>query len=337
MTNLVSQFALAAFAPDDQPANTPTLGDSPFFWLPRSGSTTAGAVDSLFDYIMWINVVCTIALLGMMILFVVRYRASSRKVKPEGSLDHHTGLELLWSIVPFPFLLAMFAWGFQGFVALRTTPKDAYEIHVTGQKWKWLFEYPNGYTDDVLHVPVGQKVRLVMTSVDVVHSFGLPAFRTKEDVVPGRYTELWFEPTAAGDYPVFCDQYCGTSHSGMVTKAVAHEQADFDKWLVEAGNKMDSMPPMELGEKMYNQQGCAACHSLDGSPKTGPSWKGVFGKMESMSDGSTHMVDENYIKESIMDPQAKLVKGFPPAMPTFKGKLSDKKIEGLIAFIKAQK
>jgi cytochrome c oxidase subunit II len=236
-----------------------------------------------------------------------------------------------------PVLLLMFAWGFQGFVDLRTTPKDAYEIHVTGQKWKWLFEYPNGYSDDVLHVPVGRKVRTLMTSVDVVHSFGLPAFRTKEDVVPGRYTELWFNATSPGEYPVFCDQYCGTGHSAMITKVVAHEQADFDKWLAAAVEKMDSMPPIELGEKMYNQQGCAGCHSLDGSTKTGPSWKGLFGKMEPMSDGSTVMADENYLKESMMEPQAKMVKGFPPAMPTFKGKLSDKKIAGLIAFIQAQK
>src|SRR5438045_1394019 len=132
MTNLSS---LLAFAPEDQPATAPKLGDSPFFWLPRSGSTTAAPVDSLFDYIMWINVLCTVALLGMMIYFTLKYRASSRKVKPEGSTDHHTGLELLWSIVPFPFLLAMFAWGFQGFVALRTTPKDAYELHATGPTW----------------------------------------------------------------------------------------------------------------------------------------------------------------------------------------------------------
>ena len=135
--------------------------------------------------------------------------------------------------------------------------------------------------------PSGQKVRAVISSVDVVHSFGLPAFRTKVDAVPGRYTELWFQATQTGEFPVFCDQYCGTGHSAMITKVVVHDQADFDKWLVEAGNKMDSMPPVELGEKMYNQQGCAGCHSLDGTIKTGPSWKGVFGSTESLSDGST--------------------------------------------------
>lgn len=334
MTNLLSLLAYGASA---GPSNIPKLPDSPYFWLPVAGSTTADSVDGLFNYIMWVSEICTLALIFLMILFVVKYRAKSRHDKPTGGTDHHTGLELIWSTVPLPVVLLMFAWGFQGFVDLRTTPKDAYEIHVTAQKWKWLFEYPNGYTDDVLHVPVGQKVRVVISSVDVVHSFGLPAFRQKIDAVPGRYTELWFQTTHAGEFPVFCDQYCGTDHSNMVTKVVAHEGADFKKWLEEAGAKMDSMPPLELGEKMYNQQGCAGCHSLDGSAKTGPSWKGLFGKSETMADGTSVTADENYIKQSILEPQAQMVKGFPPAMPTFKGKLSDKKIDGLIAFIKAQK
>jgi cytochrome c oxidase subunit 2 len=180
-------------------------------------------------------------------------------------------------------------------------------------------------------------VRAIITSVDVVHSFGLPAFRTKEDAVPGRYTELWFETTSPGEYPVFCDQYCGTNHSGMIAKVVAHEPADYEKWLKDAEAKIEQMPPVELGQKMYAQNGCGACHSLDGTTKTGPSWKGLFGSTAPLSDGTSVTVDENYIRESILDPQAKIVRGFPPAMPTFKGKLSDKKIEGLIAFIKEQK
>jgi cytochrome c oxidase subunit 2 len=323
--------------PADEPANIPKLNDSPYFWMPVRASTTAEPVDSLFDYIMWVNIVSVLALMFLMIYFVAKFRAKSRKQVPEHSTDHHTGLELIWSIAPLPVVLAMFAWGFQGFVALRTTPKDAYEIHVTGQKWKWLFEYPNGYSDDVLHVPVGQKVRVVINSVDVLHSLYMPAFRQKIDAVPGRYTEYWFEPTAAGEYPLFCAEYCGTNHSGMITKIVAHDQKDFAAWLEEAGRAIEKLPPVELGEKMYNQNGCAACHSLDGTIKTGPSFKDVFGKTETLSDGTSVTVDENYIRQSILEPQSQLVKGFPPAMPTFKGKLSDKKIEGLIAFIKSKK
>ncbi len=334
---MMNPLLTLAFAPIPVPNNVPTLNPSPYFWLPVPASTMAQPIDDLFNYVMWVSVISCLLLMGLMIYFVTKYRAKSRKDEGTSSSDHHTGLELFWSIGPLPVLLAMFVWGFQGFVALRTTPKDAYEVHVTAQKWKWLFEYPNGYTDDVLHVPNGRKVRAVINAVDVLHSFFLPAFRTKIDAVPGRYTELWFEPTAPGTYPIFCAEYCGTGHSAMITKVVVHEAASFDKWLEDAGKAIDALPPEELGQKMYNQQGCSGCHSLDGSPKTGPSWKGLFGKSETMSDGSSVNVDENYIRESILDPQAKIVRGFGPVMPTFKGKLSDKKISGIIAFIKAQK
>jgi cytochrome c oxidase subunit 2 len=327
-----------SFAPSGDDANAAMkFPESPYFWMPVRASTSADAVDGLFDYIMWVNVIGALMLMAGMIYFVIKYRAKSRKDLPQPSTDHHTGLELIWSIAPLPICLAMFAWGFQGFVELRTTPKDAYEIHVTGQKWKWLFEYPNGYTDDTLHVPVGQKVRVIINSVDVLHSLFLPVFRQKIDAVPGRYTELWFEPTAAGEYPLFCAEYCGTNHSGMITKVIAHDGPDFEKWLEEAGKIIEQLPPIELGEKMFNQNGCGACHSLDGSIKTGPSFKGVFGKSETLADGSAVNVDENYIRQSILEPQSQLVRGFPPAMPTFKGKLSDKKIAGLVEFIKAQK
>jgi cytochrome c oxidase subunit 2 len=335
MTTTLLSFLAAA--PTGETPIVPKLPDSPFFWLPVDASTGVKAVDDLFDYIMWVNVISVLLLLGLMIYFVFKFRATSRKQKPEASTSHHTGMEIIWSVVPLPVVLAMFAWGFKGFIELRTTPRDAYEIHVTGQKWKWLFTYPNGYTDDVLHVPMGRKVRVVISSVDVLHSLFLPAFRQKIDAVPGRYTELWFEPTVAGTYPIFCAEYCGTSHSGMITEVVVHEQEDFKNWLIEAEKIIDQMPPLDLGTKMYNQQGCSTCHSTDGSAKTGPSFKGAFGKSETLADGTSVTVDENYIRQSILEPQSQLVKGFPPAMPTFKGKLSDKKIAGLIEFIKAQK
>lgn len=331
MTHLLS-MALIEPGP-----NVPKLPESPFFWLPVAASTTATDPDQLFNFIMYISEGSCALLLGLMIAFVWKYKAKDRHSQPTGGVDHHTGLELMWSIVPLPVFILMFVWGFQGFVNLRTTPKDAYEVRVTAQKWKWLFQYPDGYTDDQLHVPMGQKTRVIINAVDVLHSLYLPAFRQKIDAVPGRYTELWFEPTAPGEYPIFCAEYCGTGHSAMLTKVVVHEAKDFDEWMKKAQAIIDQMPPMELGEKMYNQQGCAGCHTLDGSPKTGPTWKGLFGKNEAMSDGTSVTVDENYIRQSILEPQAKLVQGFPPAMPTFKGKLSDKKIDALITFIKAQK
>jgi cytochrome c oxidase subunit II len=333
MSNLVST---ALFLLQDE-ANPPKFPESPHFWVPLDASTSSGTVDGLFDFIMWISIVCSIALMGAMIYFVTKYRAPDRKVSPVPSTDHNTFLELIWSIVPMPFVLAMFIWGFHGFVELRTSPKDAYEVHAQAQKWKWLFTYENGHVDDVLHVPVDRKVRVVINSVDVLHSLYFPTFRQKMDAVPGRYTELWFEANKPGDYPVFCAEYCGTSHSDMITNVIVHEEGGFENWLVEVEKLLDLMPPLELGEKMYNQQGCATCHSLDGTPRTGPSFQGIFGKTEEMSDGTMVLVDENYIRESILDPQAKIVKGYPPAMPTYQGKLSDKKIDGLIEFIKAQK
>lgn len=328
---------LLAMALMDPPSNLPKFPDSPYFWLPVDASTTAGDPDQLFTYIMWVSVISCLLLMGLMILFVWKYKAKDRHSKPTGGVDHHTGLEMLWSIGPLPVVILMFVWGFQGFVMLRTTPKDAYEVRVTAQKWKWLFQYPNGYTDDQLHVPMGQKTRVIINAVDVLHSLFLPAFRQKIDAVPGRYTELWFEPTKPGEYPIFCAEYCGTGHSAMLTKVVVHEASEFEQWMKKAELAIDQMDPMQLGEKMYNQQGCAGCHTLDGGPKTGPTWKGLFGKTEPMADGSSVTVDENYLRQSILEPQAKLVQGFPPAMPTFKGKLSDKKIDALITFIKAQK
>lgn len=333
MDNLV----LTAFTAMQPPADLPKSPDSPFFWMPVQASKLAAEIDWLFDYIMWISVLSAVLLMGSMVYFVSKYKAKSRKDKPGASSDHNTFLEIFWSVVPLIAVVAMFVWGFQGFVALRTAPRDAYEIHVTGQKWKWLFQYENGYTDDVLHAPVGRNVRIVINSVDVLHSLFLPSFRQKIDAVPGRYTELWFEATVPGEHPVFCAEYCGTSHSDMITKMIVHEPGGFEAWLKEAEDIMDNLPPVELGEKMYSQQGCATCHSTDGTAKTGPSFQGIWGKTETMTDGSTIVVDENYIRESILEPQAKIVQGYPPSMPTYKGKLSDKKIEGLIAFIKAQK
>jgi cytochrome c oxidase subunit 2 len=334
MSNLVSS-ALSLL--QQETPNLPKFPESPHFWVPLDASATTETVDGLFMFIMWISIVCSVALMGAMVYFVTKYKAKSRKDTPDPSTDHNTTLELIWSIVPLPFVLAIFVWGFHGFVELRTSPKDAYEIHAQGQKWKWLFTYENGYTDDTLHVPINRNVRVIISSVDVLHSLYLPVFRQKQDAVPGRFTELWFNANKAGDFPVLCAEYCGTSHSDMLSHVIVHEEGGFEKWLVEVEKALDEMPPLELGTKMYNQQGCATCHSLDGTPKTGPSFKGIFGKTESLSDGSTVTIDENYIRESILEPQAKIVQGFTPAMPTFKGKLSDKKIAGIIEFIKAQK
>jgi len=194
-----------------------------------------------------------------------------------------------------------------------------------------------GTPDDALHVPLNTPVRMVINSVDVLHSLYVPAFRTKMDAVPGRYTDLWFKATQVGEFPIFCAEYCGTSHSDMITRVIVHPPGGYEKWLAKTIAAADSLTGKDRGAMLYDKQGCATCHSTDGSPKVGPTWKGLFGKMEAMTAGAPIKVDENYLRESIMDPQAHIVMGFAPAMPTYQGKLSDKDIDGLIEFIKSLK
>lgn len=337
-------FRLLALAAE--PADRPKLVPSSDFWMPFEGSTTAGAVDWLYYFLFWMSVISCVVILGAMAYFVFRYKAKPRSEneRVEKTSDHNTTLEITWSIAPMFVVVAIFVWGFKGFVDLRTPPKGSMEIQATGQKWKWLFTYPGGLVDDSLHVPVGQPVRIVIHSVDVLHSLFIPNFRTKMDAVPGRYTDLWFQGTTPGEYPIFCAEYCGTNHSNMLSRVVVHEKGGYEAWLSEQQDKLLTMDPVELGSLLFNKQGCSTCHTTDGSDTTtagtkaqGPTWKGLFGKHEKFTDGSTVTVDENYIRESVLDPMAKVVDGFLPVMPTYQGKLKDAEINGIIAYIKSLK
>jgi cytochrome c oxidase subunit 2 len=320
-----------------EPSTLPKLPESPFFWMPDQGSTISGGIDALFMLMVWISVVSAAGILAAMVYFCMKYKANQRGAKALSQVDHSNALEITWSVVPMIILVALFAWGFKDYASLRTAPKEAYEIHAQGQKWNWSFTYANGHVDPELHVPVGKNVRIVIRSVDVLHSLFLPEFRTKMDAVPGRYTSLWFNATKTGTFPIFCAEYCGTSHSDMLSQVVVHDQKGFEDWLKIAKDKDESGPPLEIGALVYKQRGCATCHSTDGTPKIGPSFKGIWGKTESLTGGASVTVDENYIRESLMEPQAKIVQGFAPAMPTFKGQLSDKQITGVIEFIKSLK
>jgi cytochrome c oxidase subunit 2 len=321
------------------PKVLPKLPDSADFWMPLDASVTVRAVDWIYDFIYWTSVVSCVVILGAMGYFVIKYRAKSRRANevPEKSPDHSTTLEVAWSILPMFVLVAIFVWGFQGFVDLRTAPKGAMEIRATGQQWKWLFNYPGGLTDDTLHVPVDRPVRMLINATDVLHSLFIPNFRVKMDAVPGRYTELWFQATKTGEFPVFCAEYCGIEHSEMQTRVVVHPPGGYEKWLQTQKDHLLKLPPLELGKLLYEKQGCSTCHSVDGTPKIGPTWKGVFGKQEALADGSQVTVDENYVRESIVDPNAKIVQGFVPSMPTYQGKLKDAELDGIIAYIKSLK
>lgn len=329
-------FLNAIYALSEPQGIRPKVPASDDYWMPVAASTTVSDVDGPYNILHWGSVVLGVVILSVMILFAIKYRAKSRKdPTPERTSDHNTTLEVTWSIIPLFAVIGLFVLGFKGYVNLRSSPKDSLEIHATGQKWKWLFQYPDGHTDDRLHVPVDRNVRIIIQSQDVIHSLYIPNFRVKMDAVPGRYTELWFHPNRVGVYPIFCAEYCGTGHSAMLSETVVHEPGGYERYLEEIQERINNLPPVELGKMLYQQQGCSTCHSVDGTRKVGPSWKGIFGKSEQLADGSSITIDENYIKESILDPQAKVVQSFVPSMPTYKGKLNDKQLNGLIEYIKS--
>jgi cytochrome c oxidase subunit II len=315
-------------------ARWPALADGgQGFWLPLNGASDAGRVDSVFMLIMWVCVFFFALIVALMTYFVIKYRRAPGAMAEEAP-HHNNLLEAVWSGIPFILVIVIFSLGFRSFLAMATPPQNSYEIQVTAQKWQWLFTYPNGWVDKELHVPQDQPVKLVMTSQDVIHSFFVPDFRVKKDVVPGRYTKVWFNATVPGEHWLFCTEYCGTGHSDMITRVVVHPPGEFEKWLETAANVYKTMPPAQAGAEMYKKYGCVQCHSTDGKAGTGPSFKGLFGHNVQLADGSTLAVDETYIRESILDPQAQLVAGYQGVMPTFKGKVSDEQIGWIIEYLK---
>jgi cytochrome c oxidase subunit 2 len=308
--------------------------DGSSFWMPPQISTVAHGVDWLFHFILAISVFFFLLIVVLMVFFIIKYRRREGQ-EAASSPSHNTALEVTWTVIPVILVIVIFIVGFKGFLNMATPPANAYEITVEGQKWKWTFTYPNGYVDENLHVPVDRPIRLVMSSSDVIHSLYVPAFRIKQDVVPGRYAKMWFEATEPGEYDLFCAEYCGTSHSDMIAHVIVHPVGEFEAWLEKASNFLETMSPVDAGRKLFQVRGCTQCHSMDGSAKTGPSLLGVFGSVQKMTDGSTVTVDENYIRESILEPAAQVVAGFEPVMPTFQGRLSDEEISAIIAYLKA--
>lgn len=335
MTHM-SSLLLAAVG--DQPEKLPKLPESDTFWMPLDASVTTRSVDWIWYFLYWTSIFFTVVIVGAIVYFIIKHKAKSRAANEEATsqVEHSTSLEITWSVVPLLFLIPLFVWGFKGFVDLRSSPRDALEIQAQGQKWKWLFTYPGGYVDDTLHVPVDRPVRIVINSVDVLHSLYMPNFRQKMDAVPGRFTDLWFQATQTGEFPIECAEYCGTSHSNMLSSVVVHPPGGYEQWLEKASDD-SGKDPVEVGKTLYEKQGCNTCHSVDGSPRIGPTWKGLFGKPETFTDGSSGTVDENYLRQSILDPSAKIVQGFAPSMPTYQGKLKDTQINGIIAYIKTLK
>jgi len=303
--------------------------------FPPQASTFAKDVDSLYYFIHYLSIFFWVLIVAGIVFFAWRWR---RGHKEGAAPSHNLPLELTWSIIPLVLVISIFLWGFKSFMHMSRSPGDATDVHVTAQKWSWSFEYPNGMKAmNELHVVLDKPVRLIMTSNDVIHSFYVPSFRNKMDVIPGRYTTFWFQPTMLGEQQVFCTEFCGDGHSEMLAKIIVHTQEDYDAWVKANATEDTTTPLPELGEKLFTSKACFTCHSVDGSTKVGPSFKGIYGHEVSLTDGSKATVDENYIRESVLQPNAKVVAGFAPVMPSFQGQLTDREINGLIEYIKSLK
>lgn len=330
--------------------------------LPQA-STVAPGVDAVTDFVYILSIFFTVTIPAVMIYFVVKYHRS-RTGRQTVYITGHHGLEVIWTVVPLVLMLIIFYWGFQEYENMRRVSPDAIEVNVVGRQWLWQFQYTDGRQSlNDLVVPLNKPVKLIMTSEDVLHSFYVPNFRVKQDVVPGSYYYMQFTATQAGVHRIFCTEYCGTGHSDMLGNVFVLEDEAYAHWKktgeIPTGLKAlaatmgnvsgdissatDKSPAAaggdlsmaEQGRNLHKTKGCNACHSITGDKGVGPTWKGIYGTKEELQSGDSVLVDENYIRKSIMEPNFQIVKGFAPAMPTYQGQLSDKEINALIAFIKS--
>jgi cytochrome c oxidase subunit 2 len=295
-----------------------------------------------------VSVFFLVGITAVMVYFTIRY-SRRRNPKPE-DVHGHTLLEIVWTVIPTLLAFGMFWYGWVGYKFMKEVPADAIEVTVTGRMWSWLYEYPNGVETDVLNVPVGKPVKLNMRSLDVIHSYYIPAFKVKQDVVPGvDGLFLWFTAFETGEYDVFCAEYCGLQHSAMLSKVRVLPAADFDAWLVEEGAEVAEMKAVLeaggegealvlLGQRLATTKGCIACHSTDRTRLVGPSFRGIYGLSETVVTGGADrqiVVDDDYLYRSIVEPNADIVKGYQPLMPPQTGIVNDDEIKALIAYIKS--
>lgn len=326
-------------------------------FMPPAATKIAVEVNQLYGFMLVASVISFILLMGALMYFVVKYKRRTANDSTPYISHNHT-LEFVWSFIPFVIFMICFGWGAHIYLKMRHFEESAMEINVYGKKWAWEFEYKNGrkVTADVddkgqqipatMVVPVGVPIKLVMTSIKlspqdkaVLHSFFVPSFRVKQDVVPGRYSALSFTAEQKGTFQVFCAEYCGTAHSTMLALIKVVSQEEFDSWIIgDASGGSGEVSLADKGKQAYSKYACIGCHSLDGKAMTGPTWKGLWGSTRSFNDGGSATVDENYIKESIWEPNKHIVKGYEPnKMPTFKGMISEEELSAIIEFIKTRK
>jgi cytochrome c oxidase subunit 2 len=297
-----------------------------------SAVTTTETVDAVFLLIFGISALMLVGITATIIFFLVKYNRR-RNPSPLPSPNYNIPLETAWTILPTIIVLAMFWYGWSGYTTLRNVPADALPVKVVGRQWSWSFEYANGRTSDRLFVPAGRPVRLELTSADVLHNFYMPAFRVKVDAVPGMTTHLWFLAQEPGSYDAFCAEYCGVAHSAMITTVEAMTEHEFEEWYRGETAEEEAAE----GERLLEKYGCLGCHSLDGSRSVGPTFLGLYGRQTTVvTDGRerTLTVDDGYIEKSIRQPQADLVEGYPPVMPTYEGKIPEHDLEEIIEYFR---
>src|SRR5499426_53161 len=308
----------------------PFLIQIPFF--PEQASNFAFEIDLFYLFLFALTGFFTVLIGVAAVYFLVKYRRRSQGEVPE-QIEGHLKLEIAWTVIPFVISMFIFAWGAKLYYQMYTPPAtDVLEIFVTGKQWMWRAQHPDGQREiNELHVPLGRRVKLTMTSEDVIHSYYIPAFRTKTDVVPGRYTTSWFTPTKVGTYHLFCAEYCGTQHSGMIGKVIVMDYSDYQAWLRGVPREKS---PAEAGQQLFTSLACNNCHLETGAGR-GPSLQGLFGKDVKLANGATVKVDEAYLRESILNPGAKVVAGYTNDMPTFQGLVTEEQVAMIIQYIKS--
>jgi cytochrome c oxidase subunit 2 len=300
---------------------------------PEQASNFAPQVDNLVVFMIAVCAFFAAVISIAVIYFFFKYHRK-RRDEIGAAIHGDLRLEITWIVLPFFLLMAMFGWGAAIYVDFRLTPSDTLDIYVVGKQWMWKLQQPDGRREiNELHVPVNRNVRLIMASEDVIHDFSVPSFRVKMDVVPGHYNTMWFRPTKVGRYHFFCSQYCGTNHAVMGGWVTVMEQDEYAKWLSGTSASGD---PVAIGQQLFNDLACSTCHQPDGKGR-GPSYYGVYGSQVKLADGSTVLADDNYIRESILQPNAKIVAGYQPIMPSFQGLVTEDQILALTAYIKSLK
>jgi cytochrome c oxidase subunit 2 len=299
--------------------------------FPAQASTIAPRVDNLYFFLIAVSAFFSVLVTVLVIVFAIKYRR--RRATEVGAAIHGSlALELVWTGIPFILAMVMFVWGASVYFAIAKPPAETLDIYAVGKQWMWKFQHREGQREiNALHVPVNTPVRMIITSEDVLHDLYLPSFRVKMDAIPGRYTQLWFTATELGTYHLFCAEYCGTKHSGMIGSVTVLSQDDYQAWL--AGGATEGSLA-QVGEQLFTQLACITCHAPDSAGR-GPVLNGLFGARVTLASGETVVADNAYIRESILNPTAKIVQGFAPIMPTFQGQVSEEQLLALIEYIKS--